>query len=117
MIKLCSCTVQFMCICSCFAYLPAVLIGEFSLSISCSNCLSVCLSVGLCAAGYYCEEGSDSIQKTLCTTGHFCPQGTAVPYKCPEVCYNLMLKSRSDTTFQLSGSHLFDLVSFTPLLS
>lgn len=57
----------------------------YDLSVGHSLTLSVCLSVGLCAAGYYCEEGSDSIQKTICTSGHFCPVGTAVPNKCPEV--------------------------------
>ena len=37
---------------------------------------------GLCAAGYYCPNGSVSAEDIDCPVGHYCPLGSPTPQPC-----------------------------------
>ncbi|XP_075046430.1 uncharacterized protein LOC142107145 [Mixophyes fleayi] len=54
---------------------------------------------GLCAAGYYCADGSETSSPShgpsggLCPPGHYCPSGSATPIPCPPGTHTLQIGS------------------------
>ena len=68
-------------------YLGAAQLSECVLCTAGSYCETTALSsvTGLCDAGYYCPEGSETAASMAreCPQGSYCPDGVSLPIECP----------------------------------